>query len=109
LVPQWLSAATSPLVGISPLLSEHFLSGMEFVPSHVEVLGFFFFIHVNSSSLLFLFHVPPPTSIIVSHPFANKHVVVFSNLNPTSLTNHFELYSYKKRPPQSHHNWKKRN
>jgi hypothetical protein len=58
---------------------------MEFVPSHVEVLGFFFFIHVNSSSLLFPCHVSPPTSIMDSLPSSNMHADVLSNLKPTSI------------------------
>ncbi|MCI59821.1 hypothetical protein A2U01_0081076, partial [Trifolium medium] len=36
---------------------------------------------------------------MVSLPCVNKHAAVLSNLNLTSLTNHFELYGYGRRPP----------
>ncbi|PNX91519.1 hypothetical protein L195_g047650 [Trifolium pratense] len=58
----------------------------------------FFFIPVNSTSLVFPFHVPPPISIVVSLLSVNKHAVVLSNLNLTFLTNHFELYGHGRRP-----------
>jgi hypothetical protein len=36
---------------------------------------------------------------MVSPSSVNKHAVVLSNMNPTFLTNHFELYGYERRPP----------
>ena len=59
----------------------------------------FFIVPINSSSPLFPFHAPPPIFTMASLTSVNKHVVVLPNLDPTSSTNHFELYGYGRRPP----------
>ncbi|KAK2453150.1 hypothetical protein QL285_000874 [Trifolium repens] len=59
----------------------------------------FFIVPINSSSPLFPFHAPPPISTMASLTSVNKHVVVLPKLDPTSSTNHFELYGYGRRPP----------
>jgi hypothetical protein len=59
----------------------------------------FFIVPINSLSPLFPFHAPSPISTMVSLTSVNKHDVVLPNLNPTTLTNHFELFGYGRRPP----------
>ncbi|KAK2363837.1 hypothetical protein QL285_088776 [Trifolium repens] len=73
-----------PCGGSSPINLGFFLSSLSPLTHHLHC---------------FLFLLHPSISTMVSLTSINKHADVFPNLDPTSSTDHFELYGYGRRPP----------